>query len=510
MAGAVGFALGLAFALEGVLHQGLAGAAPGAVLMAASGAARGALGVAAAAAGSNSAARIKATVRDGLVRRALGGRAGARPILGDSMAQVVEGVEALDGYYSRFSPLSASSSPAVLGGLACLALGSLPAAGIVAATFIPFVGAMILTGSLAADQQRAQAQALVRLSGRFSQSVQSLPIILAFQGEERATNALAGASSNLAAATLSVLRLAFLSSAALEFFASTSVGLVAVYCGFNLLNLISFRTFETLSLGRAVYVLALTPEIYLPLRRLAAAYHDRQAAEAAAETLIEEAQAPREARSALPAAGVAAPDIRFEAVTLTYPGADAPVLAQFNLVIAPGETVALMGPTGSGKTTVLSLVLGLASPNCGSVRLGGVGPGLAGRPDVAWASQSPAVTPGALGENIALSRRDAPPQAIARAAAQAGLDASLQALARRLDERGGGLSGGEMRRLALARALLRDAPILLLDEPTAHLDEASEAALLPALREAAKGRTTLIATHSKAVAALADRTVHLA
>jgi ATP-binding cassette subfamily C protein CydD len=289
------------------------------------------------------------------------------------------------------------------------------------------------------------------------------------------------------------------------------VALVAVYCGFSLLNLLPFPAPEQLDLKRAFFALALAPEVYLPLRRLAAAYHDRQAAEAAAASLA----------TLTPAAPPAAapvftgpPAIRFERVVVAYGGTEARVFDGFDLDIAPGETVALLGPSGCGKSTLLNLLLGLAPLTGGEVRIGEARlsqlGSIAGA--LAWAGQSPLILPGTLADNLALARPDATRDEIAAVAQAVGL---TQALERRggldatVDERGGGLSGGERRRLSLARALLKPSSILLLDEPTADLDAAAEATLLPIISRAAWGRTTLIATHSPAVAALADRVVSL-
>jgi ATP-binding cassette subfamily C protein CydD len=295
-----------------------------------------------------------------------------------------------------------------------------------------------------------------------------------------------------------VLRVAFISSAALEFFAALSVALVAVYCGFNLLRLLPFPVPETLDLKRAFFVLALAPEVYAPMRRLAAAYHDRQAAEAASASL-----ATFETPAQKPAAALVAeaPTIRFEGVTVRYPDADAPALENFSLVAEAGTITALVGPSGAGKSSLLNLLLDLAPLTAGRIETEG---------DIAWAGQSPLILPASIADNIALARRDASRAEIEAAARAVGLILDRPGgLDFVLDERGSGLSGGERRRLSLARALLKPAPILLLDEPTANLDTASEADLLTAIREAAKGRTTLIATHSEAVAALADQVVRL-
>ncbi|WP_433956649.1 ABC transporter ATP-binding protein/permease [Brevundimonas diminuta] len=378
-------------------------------------------------------------------------------------------------------------------------------AGILIFTLLPFLLGMALTGMAAGAESRRQFQALERLSGLFLDRVRALPAILSFQAEAQQTRVIARASDDLARRTGKVLKVAFLSSAVLEFFSALAVALVAVYCGFNLLKLLPFPAPDELSLTQAFFVLALAPEVYQPMRRLAAAYHDRQAAESAVPSLSRLDQAD-EAPRARPSPPVAAPAVRFKDVAIAYDGA--PVISGFDLTVAPGSIVALTGLSGAGKTSLLNLFLGLAPLSGGDVEVGDAR--LSDNPDlaawIAWAGQAPVVIRGTLAENIALARRGATPEEIEQAARKAGLDGALD---RRIDERGGGLSGGERRRLGLARAFLKPSPLLLLDEPTANLDAEAEAALLPLIREAARGRTTLIATHSDAVAELADVVVRL-
>lgn len=496
---AIGFAAGLAMTIT-AFGTSPAAALPWLGLAVASLGLRGLIGHAAVLVGARLGRAVKTDVR-GRVLADLFGR-GRRT--GDRLTAVVEGVGALDGYFSRFAALRMAAGVSPLLIIAAAAVASPVAAGVLLFTLFPFIAGMALAGTAAARESRRQFEALERLSSLFIDRIRALPAILAFGAGSRATDEIARASDELETRTARVMRIAFLSSGVLEFFSALSVALIAVYCGFNLLRLLPFPVPETLDLPRAFFVLALAPEVYQPLRRLAAAYHDRQAAEAAVPSLIVPVSPPSPRRGTAIAAGGT---IRFKDVAIAYDGA-APILEGFNLDIRPGEIIALIGASGTGKSSLLHLLLGLAPLTQGEVTVGDtrlteVG-GFAS--NIAWAGQNPMVTPGTLGENIALADPGACPGRLQIAAEKAGLKGPLD---RCIDERGGGLSGGERRRLGLARAILKRAPILLLDEPTANLDPDSERAVLDLIREIARGRTTLIATHSPAVAALADHVVRL-
>jgi ABC-type transport system involved in cytochrome bd biosynthesis fused ATPase/permease subunit len=267
----------------------------------------------------------------------------------------------------------------------------------------------------------------------------------------------------------------------------------------------------------ALFVLVLAPEAYLPLRALGTHFHASADGMRAAEgifELLEEPDGGRPAGGRMRASGT---KIVISGLEVTYPGRRLPAVHDFDLVVQPGETVALTGPSGCGKTTVLSVVLGLRAPDAGTVQLGGVDPSDldldAWRRHVAWVPQRPHLFARTVAENIRLGRPDASDAHVAAALDAAGLTEVVRRLPRGADtllgEGGAGLSAGERQRVALARAFVRNTPLLLLDEPTASLDRETEADILAAVRELAFGRTALIVAHRPALAALADRVIEL-
>jgi ATP-binding cassette subfamily C protein CydD len=536
---AIAFAAGLAGSVA-ALASGAA-TAPWLVLLLGAAVARGACAWAFARAGAAAAATVKARARRAVVTAALHGAVATTTspsndsvdaTSGAFLGLAVDDVEALDAHASRFVPTRRAAVLAPLLVLFAAAFASPIAAVILIATLLPFAVLIALAGSASAGESRRQFAALARLSGLFADRLRALPVVLACAAERRETARLAAAADAVATRTLAVLRLAFLSSAVLEFFAALCVALIAVYAGFQLLGLLPLHVPERLDLFRTFFVLALAPEFYLPMRRLAAAYHDRQAAQTATERLLAggvgddtlPAVAPGETAGASRSPAAAAPRLRVEGLTIRWPGADAPLVAGLSFDVAPGRILALVGPSGSGKTSVLRALLALAPVTAGGWRLDdGDGVPLADANDrfggrrlaalAAWVGQAPLVVPGTLRHNLRLVAPDADDAAVAAALRAAGLDALVAGRAggldARLDARGGGLSGGERRRLAVARALLKQAPLWLLDEPTAHLDAASEDALVATLREALRGRTVLVATHSERLAAIADVVVRL-
>jgi ATP-binding cassette subfamily C protein CydD len=511
--GAIGFAAGLAGAVATVA-AGSSDVAGWIALMLVAGAVRGGASMASLRTGARDAAATKKALRLNVVTALF------RPLAGDGMTgatltSAVDEVEAVDGYVARFLPARRAAAIAPILVCVAIAFASPISAIILLLTLLPFIAAMALAGGAAAAESKRQFEALSRLSIPIADRLRALPVILAFGAVERETAGIAAASDAVAARTMRVLRVAFLSSASLEFFAALSVALVAVYTGFNLLGLLPAAVPEHLTLGRAFFALALAPEFYAPMRRLAAAYHDRQAAETASARLdaVIAAQAPAAPHWAR--AGDGPPRVTFDRVTIRYPETDVAAVANFSLDIAAGEIVALKGRSGCGKSSLLHLLLGLVPATAGRIGIDGAWlPEHATMARIAALSgQNPLLLAGTIAENIALSDPSPTRAAIEQAATRAGL---APALAQRskgidtdLDALGSGLSGGERRRIGLARAILKPAPLLLLDEPTAHLDAAAETAMIDTIRRTCIGRTVLIATHNPALAAIADRIIRM-
>jgi ATP-binding cassette subfamily C protein CydD len=460
--------------------------------------------------------RVIHDLRLDLLGRTLRGR-GGEGAQTHRLGVLFETTEALEGYYARFVPARVAAGLSPLAAIALVAFASPLCALILLLTLLPFVALMALSGMATAAESQRQMDALTRLAGLFSSRIRVLPLILAFAAGTAQTEAVGRAAQAVGERTLRVLRLAFSGSAVLEFFSALSVALVAVYCGFALLRLLPFPVAGWLGFqgsspfAAAFFALALSPEVYAPLRQLSAAYHEKQAAEAAAVHLmaIEDALDPPQAT---PLALAAAPAVVFDAVTVTFPDDPEAVIGPLSLSAAPGRIVAIAGDSGAGKSTMLRLLLGGRAYG-GHISVDGRS--LDARvdlgPSVGWMSQHTPVLGGTLRDNLTLARPGADDAALMAAAARAGLGAVLaeRGLDGDLDERGSGLSGGERRRIGLARVWLKDAPLLVLDEPTADLDADAEAAMVAAISAAARGRTVILATHNAALLAIADTVVRL-
>ncbi len=363
---------------------------------------------------------------------------------------------------------------------------------------------MMLIGMGAETAGRRQLAALARAGAHFTDRLRGLDLIRVYGQGDAELAQVGAATETIRERSLRVLRIAFLSSAVLEFFASVSVALVAVYFGFTYLGMLDLRG-TPLSLSTGLFCLLLAPEFYAPMRRLAAHYHDRANALAAVAEIESTFGAlpalGRNAPAQPPTPSAAAPAVHVEAVTLRHPGAAAPVLRDVSFEVPAGARLALVGPSGAGKSTLLDALAGWLAPEQGRIALPPA-------TRIALAGQRPWLFHGSIADNLRLGAPDATPDEIHAAARVAQVLRFVERLPDGLEtvigERGFGLSGGEARRVALARALLRRPQLLLLDEPTAFLDPHTEADLLAALGAHLDGCTVVVATHSDAVMRWAD------
>ncbi|MGW1027147.1 ABC transporter ATP-binding protein/permease [Streptomyces sp. NPDC002577] len=393
---------------------------------------------------------------------------------------------------------------------------------VLATPLLPFNLKVIGMGTRAAVH--AQLTATRRLSTHLLDQLRGLPTLVGLGAGEEAVRATEAADRELAERTRTVLRVAFLSTAWIELLITVAMAVVATYCGLALLGYLDLPVVpSTMSLGTALFVLVLTPVYFAPARELARGYHARAEAAAAAELISEiidtapvtPAGRPRARMSAMCRASRPSPaGVILEKVGVQYPGRDDAALYDVCMTVRPGSIVAISGPSGAGKTTLLSVAAGLRDPDRGwCLHTTGSATRAASPAMTAWGGQPSYLLPGTLRDNLLLARRDADDRQLTAAVTALGFEDLLaalpQGLATRVGERGWGLSSGQTQQLVLVRALLRDTPLLCLDEPTAHLDPDGEARVIGAIRTLARSRTVLLTTHSPALIEIADDVVQL-
>lgn len=416
---------------------------------------------------------------------------------GDVVNSLSDGVEALEAYYARYTPAMLLMALVPLSILAVVFYFDVWSGLIMLLTapLIPFF--MILIGKGTEKRNQQQWRQLARMSAHFLDVIQGLTTLKLFNASQRETHVIAEVSEQYRQSTMSVLRVAFLSSFALEFLSTVSIALVAVFIGFRLF-------WGEMNFLSGFFVLLLTPEFYLPLRNMGTQYHARLQAIGAAERMVEILETPEtetppeESLQALPALF----PLQFKQVEVVYnDGRQA--LNGFDLTIKAGQNIALIGASGAGKTTVLNLLLGFIQPTQGQILLGETDlatvPLAQWREQIAWLPQQAHLFPGSVADNIRLGSAQTSLAAVQQAAQQAYAHDFIQALPHGYDtligEGGQGLSGGQIQRIALARVFLKDAPLVILDEATAHLDQQSEQWIQQAIQTLAQTRTVIMIAH---------------
>ncbi|WP_216587183.1 thiol reductant ABC exporter subunit CydD [Streptomyces brasiliscabiei] len=455
-------------------------------------------------------AAVKSELRVRLLERATalgpGWLSGQRT--GSLVSLATRGVDALDDYFSRYLPQLGLAVVVPVAVLARIVTEDWVSAAIIVGTLPLIPVFMVLIGWATRSQMDRQWRLLSQLSGHFLDVVAGLPTLKVFGRAKAQAESIKRITGEYRQATMRTLRIAFLSSFALELLATISVALVAVTIGMRLVH-------GEMDLYIGLVILVLAPEAYLPVRQVGAQFHAAAEGLAAAEEIFEvlETPVPASGTGAVPSVG----GIHFDGVTVRYPGRSYDAVSDVSLTVATGETVALVGPSGVGKSTLLNVLLGFTETTAGTVRVGGAD--LASldldqwRSRMAWVPQRPHLYAGSIAENVRLARPDADDTAVRGALADAGalefVDALPAGAETVLGEDGAGLSAGQRQRLALARAFLADRPVLLLDEPTASLDGETEAEVVEAVRRLAAGRTVLLVVHRPALLAVADRVVRL-
>ncbi|MBB3428544.1 ATP-binding cassette subfamily C protein CydD [Rhizobium sp. BK312] len=445
-----------------------------------------------------------------------------RPASGFAASLIAEQAETIVPYLARFRParLKASAVPLVI--LICIAPVSWLAALILlfTAPLIPVFMALIgWQAKAASEKQLAETGGL---NAFLLDRLRGLATIRALGAIDRTALRVRADAEQLKMRTMAVLKIAFLSSAVLELFAALGVAAMAVYVGFNLLGAIDVGTWSgRLSLTQGLFILLLAPSFFEPLRELSAVWHDQAAGEAALDALDALSSTGmtlpgwRDERVAETSRDRTLPSINVDRLCFRHQPGQMPVFDGFGLAIAAGEHVALLGESGAGKTTMLSLIAGLVCSESGTIHVGGQRlndiSASALRRRMAWIGQRPHIFAGTMTSNITLGRPEVSPHSVQQAIDLAHLRRTVtQHGAMSIGEGGAGMSGGEALRLAIARAAATPhVDIILADEPTAHLDTETAREVTDALLAIARGRTLVVATHDPVLAARMGRIIHI-
>jgi len=458
-------------------------------------------------------------VRGRLRRRALERIFLARPAglgdlrTGEVATTVTSGLDALDPYFSRFLPqlvLGAVVSPAILVWVAFRD----PVSALIMAVTVPLIPLFgVLIGKAAEERTKRRLGTLSLMSAHFLDVVRGLATLRAYRRGRAQVEAIERTSEQFREETMGTLRIAFLSALALELASTMSIALIAAVIGIRLVN-------GSVELAPSFAVLVLAPELYLPLRSVAAQFHASADGLAAARRVFELVDLPAAVSIALrplPAPDPSTATIRLRKIGFAYQGRAGPVFSDFDGEIRPGERLLLAGESGAGKTTLLSLLLRFIDPQEGRITVAGIDlreldPD-GWRRQIAWLPQQPRLLAGTIAEALRFGAPEAGERRLWAALEAAGcreLVAALpDALETRVGEGGLPLSAGELRRIALARALVREAPLVILDEPTAHLDARTASQIRVALERLERNCTVVIASHDESLLPLADRTIAL-
>jgi ATP-binding cassette subfamily C protein CydCD len=416
---------------------------------------------------------------------------------GELTTAAVEGIEALDAYYSQYLPQLVITALVPISILIVVFPMDL-LSGIVlliTAPLIPFF--MIMIGKGAEIVTKRQYETLSRLSAHFLDSLQGLTTLKLFGRGKAHTKNIEMVSNQFRDRTLGVLRITFLSALVLELLATLSTAVIAVEIGFRLL-------YAKMEFQQAFFILILAPEFYMPLRMLGARFHAGMSGTTAAKKIFEILDMPTTCEQ-LPVNSEQLSEeiasIEFENVSFTYPNETTPALENINLTIQAAQHIALVGKTGAGKSTLVNLLLGFTQPTSGQITVNHALriTNYELRDSIAWVPQRPHLFHDTLSANIRLGKPDTTHEEVIEAAKSAHLHEFIETLPDKYEtvigESGARLSGGQAQRLALARAFLKNSPILILDEPTSSLDPETESLLEESTRRLMQGKTVITIAH---------------